>query len=76
MNTSSTFESTKLHERPGLRSQVAAAAVTMDTDIINMSLRDGLVRKRIPNHAENEGQLGQTDSNSDHIRDKKNVEWL
>ena len=37
---SSTFDSTKLHERPGIQSQAAAAAVvTMDTDM-DTSLRD------------------------------------
>ena len=31
---SSTFDSIKLHERPGIQSQAAAAVVTMDTDMI------------------------------------------
>ena len=47
-HTSSTFDSTKLHERPGIQSQAATAVVTMDTDM-DTSLRDRLVRRRIPN---------------------------
>ena len=43
----STFHSTKLHERPGIQSQAAAAVVNMDT-----SLRDLLVRMRVPNNVE------------------------
>ena len=43
--------STKLHEKPGIQSQAAAAVVTMDTEM-DMSLRDRLVRMRIPNNVE------------------------
>ena len=33
VNTSSTFDSTKLHERPGIQSKAAAAVITLDTDM-------------------------------------------
>ena len=46
-NSSSTFDSSKLHERPGIQSQAAAAVVTIDTDM-DTSLRERLVRTRIP----------------------------
>ena len=42
---------TKLHGRPGIQSQAAAAIVTMDTDT-NTSLKDKLVRTLIPNNRE------------------------
>ena len=41
--TSSTFDSRKLHEGPGIQSQAAAAVVTMDTDTDTL-LRDRLVK--------------------------------
>ena len=73
--TSSTFHSTKLHERPGIQSQAAAAVVTMDT-----SLRDRLVRTLIPNNVERVRggeERGPTASSSFNIRDnKRNVERL
>ena len=48
----STFDSTKLHERSaGIQSQVAVAVVTMDTDMVT-SLRDQVMRRRIPNNVE------------------------
>ena len=63
----------KLHERPCIQSQAVAEVVTMDTDM-NTSLRDRLVRTRIPNDVEREGQ---TSSTSFNIRkNKRNVEWL
>ena len=66
--------STKLHERPGIQSQAAAAAVTRDTDMVT-SLRDRLVRTRIPNNVEVGG--GQRASTLFNIHDnKRNVEWL
>ena len=48
------FDSTKLHERPGIQSQAAAAVVTKDADM-DFSLRDWLVRMCIPNNVEREG---------------------
>ena len=72
-NTSSTFDSTKLHETPGIQSQAEAAVVTMDTDM-DTSLRDRLVRRRIPKNVKRGGQMASTSFN---IRDnKRNVEWL
>ena len=50
-NTSSAFDSTELHERPGIQSQAEAAVVSMDTDM-DTSFRDRLVRTRIPNDVE------------------------
>ena len=32
--STSTLDSTKLHERPGIMSEAAAAVVTMDTDLL------------------------------------------
>ena len=40
----------KLHKRPGIQSQIAAAVVTMDTDMAT-SWRDRLVRTLIPNNS-------------------------
>ena len=47
LKASSTFDSTKLHERPGIQSQAAAMNTDMDT-----SLRDRLVRTRMPTNVE------------------------
>ena len=53
--------------------QAAAAIVAMDTDM-DTSLRDRLVRKRIPNNVERGRQTASTSFN---IREnKRNVEWL
>ena len=63
----------KCDERPCVQSQAAAAVVTMDTDM-DTSLRDRLVRTRIPNNVERGGQTASTSFN---IHDnKRNVEWL
>ena len=63
-----------IHERPCIQSQASVAVVTMDSDM-DTSLRDRLVRTRIPN---NVGRGGQTASTSFNIRDdnERNVEWL
>ena len=66
-NTSSTFDSNDLHERPGIQSQAAAVVVTMDTDM-DTSLGDRVVRMRIANNVE---RRWQTVSSSFNIRDDK-----
>ena len=50
-NTSSTFDSTKLQEKPCIQSQAGDVVVTMDTDM-NTSMRDRLEPTRIPNNVE------------------------
>ena len=81
----STHHQQQLHERPGIQSQAAAAVATMDTDM-DTSLRDRLVRRRIPNNVERRWGGGggwggwgggQTASTSFNIREnKRNIEWL
>ena len=56
-NISPTFDSSKIHKRPGIQAQAAAAVVTMDTNM-DTSLRDRLVPTRIPINVERERERG------------------
>ena len=58
----STFDSTKLHEVPGIQFQASTAVVTVDTEM-DTSWRDPLVRTHIPNNVERGEQTASTSFN-------------